>query len=189
VEGLNTNLVLSRNATENIVLAIDPGLNGALAFLDSEKSIKIIEDMPLTTEKLCDGRTKKNVSGSGLAHAISPFAHSIRIAVIEDVSAMTYVDSSGKVRGQGAAASFAFGKGFGVVIGVLEALQVPIVFVKPAIWKLKMGLSSNKQGSLDLATKLFPLQKHLWPLKKHDGRAEAVLLAVFGYRSFRGFLK
>lgn len=163
------------------VLGIDPGLTGALALYDPiTGGLEAVIDMPATT------RGGKNELDPYLLSAfISTHAKSIRLVALEDVSAMKYTNAAGKVRGQGAAASFAFGKYFGVVVGVLAANHLPILFVKPAVWKMGLGLSSRKEDSLRVAREKFAPHSALFALKKHDGRAEAALLAFYAAERLR----
>jgi crossover junction endodeoxyribonuclease RuvC len=53
--------------------------------------------------------------------------------------------------------------------------------VAPAIWKKHFGLSTDKDASRALAGQTFPDQADLWKLKKQDGRAEAALIALYGW--------
>lgn len=159
-----------------LVVGIDPGKSGALCILNATtREIVTIFDMPLLES---DG----TVDAKLLAVLLSQ--HNLKLAVLEDVSAMTYMalDANGKrvKRGQGAAASFAFGESKGAVRGVLGALGIRTFLVKPAVWKSLLGLSSNKKESLELARKTFPSHDSQFLLMKHDGRAEAALLAMFG---------
>jgi hypothetical protein len=76
---------------------------------------------------------------------------------------------------QGVASAFNFGVGFGSVLAVLQARHIAIELVTPAVWKRAMGLSADKRASLDKARLLYPTAD--LGLAKHDGRAEALLLA------------
>lgn len=169
-------------ATPELILGVDPGLSGAIAAVtyDPIRSLFAYADMPTTTRG-----SKNQIAIYDLAFWISTLSDRVRFAVVEDVSAMKYTTKDGQVRGQGAAASFSFGKTAGVIEGILAAHGKPIYFVKPATWKLALGLSHNKNDSRALATKLFPESEGAWPLKKHDGRAEAALLAHFGASRFQ----
>ena len=77
--------------------------------------------------------------------------------------------------GQGIASSFQFGVGFGSILGVLQALHIRIELVTPSSWKRSYGLSKDKHASLHKARLLFPTAE--LHLAKHDGRAEALLIA------------
>jgi crossover junction endodeoxyribonuclease RuvC len=161
------------------LLGIDPGLSGALAFLDIRtKKIIQVTDMPT----LISTTEKNGIEPIALSERIRLYEPMTRFCVLEKVSAMTYQNKQGEIRGQGAAASFNFGKGYGILIGILTTLKIPIVDASPGVWKIIMGLSSSKEASIELAKKLSPEISSSITLKKHDGRAEAILLAHFGLR-------
>lgn len=163
------------------VLGVDPGLHGGFAVVNLEtKCLVDLFETPRTKRG-----TKNEIEIYELAEHIDRWAAQLKYAVVEDVSAMTYTTAKGEKRGQGAAASFAFGKFTGVVHGILASYCIPIFFAKPAVWKLQMGLTSKKQGSLDLAKKAFPAHRNRFSLQKNDGVAEAALLALFGAERFK----
>ncbi len=83
---------------------------------------------------------------------------------------------------QGIASAFQFGVGFGSVLSVLQALHISLEFVTPAVWKRAYGLSRDKHASLFKARLMFPTAE--LNLAKHDGRAEALLIAEYGRRTF-----
>ena len=58
---------------------------------------------------------------------------------------------------------------------MLATAGFELVQVHPATWKKHFKLTSDKELSRALATRLFPAAP--LHLKKHDGRAEALLLA------------
>ncbi len=75
---------------------------------------------------------------------------------------------------------FTVGVGFGVWLGVLSTLGLSYTRVRPAIWKRALGLGKDKEASRLRVQQLFPgadLRR-----KKDHGRAEALLLAVYGWR-------
>lgn len=157
-----------------MIIGIDPGVKGAMAFLPNhpESPLSVI-DMPHSIESIVSSIKEKHER------------EKIRFAVIEDVTAMTYVNARGEVRGQGAKASFNFGFGTGVLHGALAAIGIPTYQVKPATWKAVFGLSSNKDLSRELAARKFPALALSFARKKDDGRAEAALLALFGKDRFK----
>lgn len=161
-------------------LGIDPGISGAVAIYRPKISKMWVYDMPVSTRK--SGR--KEIDAEAFAGIIDMFSE-IKIAVIEEVGAMTYVDQYGQRRGQGAASSFAFGKSYGVVLGVLIGLMIPVAPVQPAVWKSLMGLNRDKNLSRLRAMNMFPDLKDSFARKKDDGRAEAALLAHFAVGRFK----
>ena len=84
---------------------------------------------------------------------------------------------------QGVTSSFSFGVVFGAIQQAVACnFYKPALLVTPQRWKGHFGLDSNKDASRARASELLPAHAHLWPLKKHDGRAEAALLALYGHR-------
>lgn len=139
------------------IVGIDPGLTGALALLDGAK-LTYIEDMPVYN---------KRASGRLIGEIISRWDPDY--VVIEDVHSMPK---------QGVASSFLFGLNTGIVIGAVQASGVPMVKIGSGRWKMQMGLRGKpKDASRGLAMELWPLFAEQFKLKKHDGRAEAALIA------------
>jgi crossover junction endodeoxyribonuclease RuvC len=150
-----------------MIIGIDPGFTGAIAFLADTRSLEIY-DMPT---HLIMGR--KQVDGEELAFLLGEIRkgrHKIQYAAVEDVSAMPE---------QGVTSTFRFGYSAGIVMGVLQALEIKVLRVKPSVWKPALGLSSDKKKSLALARKRFPQYKAYFKRAMDDGRAEAALLAHF----------
>ena len=145
-----------------LTLGLDPGLTGAVALLDITGECVLLTDLPIIRDKSLAWVDGSQLQGM-LLDAIG--GRQCR-AVVERVSAMPR---------QGVASSFGFGVGFGSILSVLQTLLLPLELVTPAVWKRAMGLTSDKRASLDRARLLFPTAD--LSLAKHDGRAEALLLA------------
>lgn len=160
------------------VLGIDPGRNGGICVLSITRPREIIalENIPILEDGQMDAKS--------LATFLDLHRMALKFCVIEKVSAMVYTDKSGQVRGQGAAASFNFGKGFGVLLGCLHSASIPVIEVAPSVWKILLNLSSAKSDSINRAHELYPASRARIKLKKHDGIAEALLLAHFGAERF-----
>lgn len=144
-----------------VVMGIDPGISGAIAFYFTEAPGRVaVDDVPVAGGE---------INASELAHLIR--VHRPTFAVIERVSAMP---------GQGVASSFNFGRSYGDVRGVIGAMSVPLHFVTPQKWKKHFGLSADKEQCRLRAIRMFPSVADSFRLKKHDGRAEAALIALYG---------
>jgi crossover junction endodeoxyribonuclease RuvC len=148
------------------VLGIDPGLDGALAVIETSLDTLVVRDMPVAR------------SGTGTRREVVPvlLAELIRewrpdVAWVEKVHAMPK---------QGVSSTFTFGLGYGVVLGVLAALDVPVRLIAPLQWKRGLGLDAAKLGSRAMAMRTFPREAALFARARDDGRAEAALLAWFG---------
>jgi crossover junction endodeoxyribonuclease RuvC len=141
-------------------MGIDPGAGGALALLDGDRLIHAA-DMPTIMVK---GRAK--VMPSGVVDLVVNWKPDQ--IVLEDVAAMP---------GQGVTSMFSFGRGVGILEGVIAALGYPLVMVRPATWKRAAGVPADKDAARLMATRLWPDHANLFARKKDDGRAEAALLA------------
>src|SRR5438132_2118900 len=83
------------------------------------------------------------------------------------------------MKGQGVVSTFGFGRGLGLWEGILAALRIPYQLIPPQRWKAAMlhGMGKEKDASRIAAQRLFPNAD--LSLRKHHGRAEALLLAEF----------
>ena len=151
-----------------LILAIDPGAKGALAFFDMEKGVLNIVDCP-TVEVVRGGKKKSEISAQMVASVIREFKPS-RV-VLEKVGAMP---------GQGVSSMYQFGRGVGMYEGVLAALQVPVTYVTPQQWQKEMNVRGGKDGSRARAAELYPAYASLFAKKKDDGRADAALMSFWG---------
>lgn len=153
-------------------LGIDPGVSGALAILDDEGDLMGVEDMPVVSK--ASGR--REVDAANLARAIRGLAPEWPFpcrVVLEQVGAMP---------GQGVASMFAFGDSFGVVRGALAAMGAPVVRVTPQVWKRSAGLiGADKDLARAKVIERFPDRAEWFARKKDVGRADAVLLALYGF--------
>lgn len=155
-----------------IVLGIDPGLSGALSFINTETGVVDVHDMPVV-EMIRNGKKKREVSAHLLADVISGFPSRITCAYVERVNAMT---------GQGVTSVFSFGRSAGILEGALAALGVPYTLVTPQAWQKSVALRGGKDGSRERAMQQFPDQSALFARKKDDGRADATLIALHGIK-------
>lgn len=156
------------------VVGIDPGLRGGIAILDQSLAIRLVAPMPLRESNL-----RKYPNARQLAEMLSPFVLDCRFVVIEDVHAMP---------NQSISAMFNFGFGAGILTGVCETLGVPTLKLAPSAWKAQLGLSKDKTRSFDKVRALWPREAPQMALK-HDGVAEALLLAYLGVNRFLDVLK
>lgn len=151
------------------ILGIDPGSSGAIAVLTESGKFIDVQDMPTVAANKSSNR--QMVSPIDLAKLIRNQmvnAPADVVAITEGVNAMP---------GQGVSSVFAFGKSYGILLGVLAALGISTHIVSPQRWKSFYSLGREKDQSRELA-------QRMWPdaplnLKKHHGRAEALLLAKY----------
>ena len=154
-----------------IVLGIDPGAGGALAFFNIEKGILDIVDMPIV-EVLRGKKIKREISAAMLSALVR--ARSPTIAFVERVGAMP---------GQGVSSMFQFGRGVGTIEGVLAALEIPTHYASPQAWQKEMGVrGGSKDASRARAAELFPAYASQFARVKDDGRSDAALISCYGIR-------
>jgi len=146
-----------------IILAIDPGITGALAFYDNEQLKAVaVHDMPVL-----DG----DVDPHALKEIINTYQPAL--AIIEHVSPMPK---------EGVRSVWRFSAAFTTACVVVKLANIPLTLVTPAKWKRTMGLKGGKEGkeqARDWVINMFPSYHPWFKLKKHHGRAEAMILAVY----------
>ena len=156
-----------------VIVGIDPGLKGGLAFYDGKTLI--VYPTPVNSVRFVKNGKKKKRDEMDLAQAVFLMRqHGATQAFLEQVTAMP---------GQGVTGMFRFGTNYGQWLGMLAGLDIPVTTVTPQKWKKDAGLTAEKNDSLELARTLFPDNLARFKLKKNDGLAEASLIARYGYRS------
>lgn len=153
------------------ILGIDPGVAGALVL--AYDSTLVIHDMPVV-----EVRGKRVIDCSLLASLIrTGFPYQPNMVVLEHVQG---------VQGSGATSAFAFGRGFGLVEGVVTALGLPLTLVRPQTWTKALGVSRDKGQHRLAAGQLWPAHAGYFARVKDDGRADAALLCHWYARHGRG---
>jgi len=143
-----------------IIVGIDPGVTGALSiFIDGR--LDIVYDLPTF-----DGR----IDGLELA------------ALLESsVADCAYLENTHPMPKNGSIASYKLGLNTGIIIGVTQALAIPLVRISVHAWRSWNGLGkASKDASLGLARELYPHMRNELRLAKHHNRAEAILIGRYG---------
>lgn len=164
--------------THRLVLGIDPGQSGAIAIVADGVPAGFI-DMPVMPRKTSGFEINGSELAARLRGVMQQHPGAYMFAVLEQVNAMPSIPGADGVRRQmGSSSGFRFGESFGVIKGVLQALGIGFKLVVPRTWKTKMGLSgSEKDFSRTEAIRRFPQVAMELQLKKHVGRADALLIA------------
>lgn len=152
-----------------IILAIDPGLTGALAVISTLQPNHVaVYDMPVV-----DG----GINHGQLHNMIKTWTPDI--AYIERVSAMPR---------DGVVSAFKFGCSFTSACVVVNLLNISTRLVTPASWKKAMKVAGGPAGKEEcrkMAIDMFPANREHFARIKDHNRAEAALLAVYGLRQER----
>jgi crossover junction endodeoxyribonuclease RuvC len=145
-------------------IGIDPGLTGAIAKVQGSE----IEVWDMPTLEL---RKKRFVNAPMLADLISSIRTPECAVILERVSARP---------GQGVTSMFSFGTSCGIIQGIIAALHLPLTLVSPQEWRKQMGVPRGKDGSRQRVLELRPDLASRFSRKKDHGRADAVLMALYG---------
>ena len=87
----------------------------------------------------------------------------------------------------GVRSAFSFGENYGFIRALLSANNIPYECILPNKWKKHFGVTHDKNTSIMCAQRLFPtvdLRASDKCRKPHDGKAEALLMAEYGRRTY-----
>lgn len=158
-----------------IVLGVDPGSLGGLAWVCDGELIGLI-DMPSKTV-VVSGSERMRVDEYQLGNELL-------LPKVDHV----YIENVGSHPRESGAAGFAFGLACGIVRGVLGAYGIPYTLVTPQEWRRAMGSATgktkaeSKTNSRLRAMDLFPEFANSFKRVKDADKAEACLIALFGYQ-------
>lgn len=162
-----------------LIVGIDPGNQGAIAVIEFDNQTFIerdLIDMPvLKTEG--KGKTKK---GNIKIHTVMDEIEIKNFFLYLKIDHV-FLEKAQSMPGQGAPATFNYACNYGIIRGILVGLNIPYTLIHPATWKRVMmkDMDRGKDASLVRAKQLFPNSD----IGKKDGRAEALLLAIYGIQN------
>ena len=160
-----------------LIIGIDPGISGAICFLEDGKIIDVIE-MPSMAE---GKKNKKQVNGNQLFNEIKS-----RLSGINEEEVRVVVEHVTAMPGQGVTSMFNFGQSFGVIKGICSAMKLPIHFVRPTKWKKYFNLINTlKDASRSRAIEIFPKVSDKLKRKKDSNKADAILIASYYYNTYK----
>ena len=139
-----------------IYIGCDPGRQGAFALFDKAEMTVQTFDMPDTL--------------AGVHAMLADFPR-VRAAIIEKPFYPQMI---------GTRAVAVIAENFGALKSAFLWLDIPLFEVRPVEWKKGLNLGPYKEESRNRASQLFPGNADQWALKKHEGRAEAALIAWYG---------
>jgi crossover junction endodeoxyribonuclease RuvC len=147
------------------IAGIDPGATGAVAVLDTELGTLEIFDTPTALVKV-GTRSVQRIMPASFARLLK--SHRVDVAALERVHAMPK---------QGVSSTFAFGHAYGVVEGILAALEIPYDLLDPQKWQTLARMPKGKDAGRARAVQLFPAYAELFARAKDHGRSDAALIA------------
>lgn len=160
-----------------ILLACDPGIRGAIARLD-HNGAAVVRDMPIRPKK-GTGKVRNEVDPKALQAILRELVPADERGLLVMEALNTFAGGSVQTMGSLEATK-------AVILTVAELSGFDVALVSPKAWQSFFGIKrtpteDTKAQSLRIARQLFG--QHLCPLAKHDGRADALLIARFGQRT------
>lgn len=152
-----------------LTFGVDPGLTGAVATLIDGEAGPVL-DMPTT-----------DVDGWGEvdARAVVMFIREQR-AAHPGAYVSACIEKVGARPTDGGTSAFRFGQTAGKLQAILEVLGIPTTRVVPSQWKRSFSLlKQDKDAARLLAIARFPSAQKTLSRKKDNGRADALLIALW----------
>jgi hypothetical protein len=164
--------------TNRLDIAIDIGITGCLAAFADGEPVRLI-DMP-TRPRDAGG---SEVDGYRLAALLRGLRQEHPGAYVQAVIERVYARPArfgGEGGAPGVASSGKLMQSDGMVRGVIEGANIPIVNVQPQTWKRHHGLlGTEKDAARLLAIKLYTHVAQWLVRKKDIGRADAILIGAW----------
>lgn len=154
------------------IIAIDPGLEGAMATYDIDSRIlRGLISMPITREVI----KRSTIRKIDIIALKKLFDGNVKEYKVTDII-IEAVHSSPQM---GVTSAFKFGDTFGITRALATASGCAVHYVPPATWKTKMMLGSKKEVAIEKAKTLFKGSAFFAGKFNKDGQAEAALLAYY----------
>ncbi|KAI5006682.1 Holliday junction resolvase MOC1, chloroplastic-like [Hordeum vulgare subsp. vulgare] len=154
-------------------IGIDPDTRGAIAVLTPDGSSQVF-DNPFVNIMVSE-LTRKRLDTRSIIQLLR--------GLDAPPGTTAYIEKSSPFPTDGKLGWWSTGFSYGLWIAALVASEFSVVPVASQTWKAYFGLTrsaSPKDDSRRAATILFPDKALSLKLKKHHGRAEALLLAAYG---------
>ena len=167
------------------VIGIDPGKDGFLCVLPMEqRQVARFEPMPMIVPT--GGKGKRRYDVAALVRLLRDWRDTYDIA-------LTAVERQQVHPGQGSVSCFSIGEGFGLLVGVVTALGMPMECPHPRTWQKVMHMDTPgadpKSRTIEVCGRLFPnidLRASDRCRVLHDGKADSLLIATWARRQVVG---
>jgi len=164
-------------STDVFVLAIDPGLKGALAGLDRNGELMFLRDMPTETYTLKSKKTKSGKAATRNRYLL----HELRDIVTGLNPKHLVYEQQHPMPDQGVTSQYTTGYGMGMLDMMAACLGTRTIVVSAQEWTkvmLKGASGEGKERALGVARSMFPRAERLC---KSNGRADALCVAMYAY--------
>ena len=161
-------------------IGIDPGINGGLTCMNDNGVIK---------EKIIMPTTKVGTKNRLDSKAITKWFRSIST---EGEVRMVGLEEQRPMHKQGVTSTFTTGRGYGILEGIVTALDLPYEIIRPVDWQREMfkgkPKGNTKMYSKEIAQQLFPgeeFKKSDRCTNLHDGLTDSTLIAEYIRRKIK----
>ena len=175
-----------------MIVGVDPGAAGAVAYLSDAGELLAVDDMPVDKVQVGKSlRSRLSRHRAWMLFKLLPAGTQVFIEQPEYRPMRRHNPQTGAIEkmNMGVAGAGAFGEMYGAVAAFAVAAGAVLEDVRPASWKAAIGLRGGKDDSRRLAMNQFPGWAGHFVRVKDDGRAEAALIGMYGYRKLHGLLK
>lgn len=175
-----------------LIIGIDPGKQGAVAFLNST-AVLSLKDTPTLK-----GGKREEYDAAAMVAVL----RWLETVTTTEEGVHVFLEKAWGAPGQSSVATFSQGEGLGLWKGIIASLALPYTAVAPVTWKKVMladvsktaeGKAAEKRqmkvAAVTTAQRLFPRYAGAFVGPRGgimDGRAEAALLAEYGRRVLTG---
>lgn len=150
------------------ILAIDPGLTGAVAFYFTNLPYAVsVFDMPVVNGEVNAAELRDMIGNYKPDHAI--------------------IEQVGPMPRDGVKQAWRFSGAYATARTVVALLNIPMTLVVPGRWKKAMNVKGGPDGKEEcraLAIRSFPACAGRFSRKMDQGRGEAALLALYAAKTF-----
>jgi crossover junction endodeoxyribonuclease RuvC len=151
-----------------IFVGIDCGKKGSISGLISNE-LKVI---PIAT--------------NGKDYDIGQIVSDVR-SLVTNSEVFVVIERGQAFPGQGVVSMFEFGKGYGIILGILSALGIPFQIIHSRVWTKEMLAGAPGEGkdrAISVAKRLFP--QWITKFKYELEYADSILLAEYARRKWQG---
>jgi crossover junction endodeoxyribonuclease RuvC len=153
-----------------LVLGCDPGIRGALALLEIDENLRVVDTIDTPT---IGTKAKERIN-----------VHAVQEWILQHGPQFGFIERGQAMPRQGASSGFKFGRSVGALEAVIALCNVPLEIVEPSMWKRALRLPGrDKEQSRQKALAIFPQAASLLARRKDHQRAEAMLIALYGART------
>ena len=169
-----------------LFIGIDNGYSGAIVMVDDLGHV-YIHPMPTVTYELKTKSAKTGKPKHKTEYVLPVIVEIFKNHANENPTVM--LERAQAMPSQGVVSMFSTGEGYGIMKGMLAALGVPFLTVRPQEWQKEFGIGGDPREAYLRAAQVFPREAaHLVTARgaMRTGVADALLIAEYCRRKAAG---